>query len=149
MTITFLSVMPIRVNKSKLAIRETNHCFESTTVKVTLLNHCKKEMIFQITGTIQMFPHVLSLMSSTRKQKANGRKSNEIDILSEYGNMDVMLDGNSNSIGRELDNVINRPDGHQGFETLSNRGSSSHEIKKNEIKSTDNRNRPIRQGGLA
>ena len=47
---------------------------------------------------------------------AKVRKSTEMNILSDYGNMDVMLgDGNSNSIERELDNVMNRPGGHQNF----------------------------------
>ena len=52
--------------------------------------------------------------------------------------MDVMLeDENSNSLERKLDNVINCPDGHQDFESFSNRGSSSQEI---EIRNIDNRN---------
>ena len=34
-----------------------------------------------------------------------------MDILSDYGNMDVMLgEGNSNSLERELDTVLNRPE---------------------------------------
>ena len=42
-------------------------------------------------------------MPSTRKQKAKARKWRELDILSDYGNIDVMLgDGNSNSIEKEL-----------------------------------------------
>ena len=49
-----------------------------------------------------------TFMPSTRKQKAKARKSRELDMLSDYGNMDVMLgDRNSNSIERELDSLIN------------------------------------------
>ena len=52
-------------------------------------------------------------MPWVRKQKDKSRKSREMDILSEYVNMDVMLGGdNSNSIERELDSIINGPEGH-------------------------------------
>ena len=34
-----------------------------------------------------------------------------MDILSDYGNMDIMLgEGNSNSVERELDNILNGPE---------------------------------------
>ena len=86
-------------------------------------------------------------MPSTGKQKAKARNSREMDILSDYGNLDKMLgDGNTNSIERELDNVINCLDRHQDFESLRKRGSSSQE---KEIRNFDNRNRPVRQDGLA
>ena len=60
-------------------------------------------------------------MPSTRKQKRcdgnvytiDHRKSREMDILSHYGNMDVMIsEGNTNSIERELDSIFNGPEGH-------------------------------------
>ena len=55
-----------------------------------------------------------------------------MDILSEYGTMDVMLGGNnSSSIERELDSIINGPEGHQGTQSLPNREGSSQE---NEIR---------------
>ena len=47
-------------------------------------------------------------MPSTRNQKAKAIKSREIDMLSDYGNMDVKLgEGNSNSIERELESLMN------------------------------------------
>ena len=49
----------------------------------------------------------------------------------------MLEDENSSSTERKLDNVINCPDGHQDFESFSNRGSSSQEI---EIRNIDNRN---------
>ena len=58
----------------------------------------------------------------------------------------MLGDRKSNSIERELDNVINCPHGHKNFESLPNRGSSYQE---NEIKNIDNRNEPNRQDGLA
>ena len=55
-------------------------------------------------------------MPSTRRQKAKARKSRELDMLSDYGNMDIMLgDGNSNSIERELDSLINVRVGNRIF----------------------------------
>ena len=85
-------------------------------------------------------------MPSTRKQKAKARKSRELDVLSDYGNMDIMLgDGNSNSIERELDSLINVPDRPQDFQSFPNRENSSQE---NEIRDIDNRNEPVREGRL-
>ena len=53
-------------------------------------------------------------MPSTRRQKA--RKSREMDILYEHGNMDVMLgDGNTISMEWDHDNVKGRPDGQRDF----------------------------------
>ena len=41
-------------------------------------------------------------MPSTRKQKAKARKSREMDMMSEFENLDVMLgSGNSNPIERD------------------------------------------------
>ena len=77
-------------------------------------------------------------MPSTKRQKTKARKSREMDILSDYGNIDIMLrNGNSKSIKRDLDNVINCRDRHEDFESLPNRGSSSQE---KDIRNIDNRN---------
>ena len=65
-------------------------------------------------------------MPSTSKQKAKARKSRELDMLSDYGNMDVMSsEGNSNSIEREMDNLINVPERQQDFQSFLNRENSS------------------------
>ena len=46
-------------------------------------------------------------MPSTMRQKAKTRKSRELDMLSDYGKMDVMLGGgNSNFVEKELDSLI-------------------------------------------
>ena len=85
-------------------------------------------------------------MPSTRKQKAKARKTRELDMLSDYGNMDIMLgDGNSNSIERELDSLINVPDRPQDFQSFPKRDNSSQE---NEIRDIDIRNEPDREGRL-
>ena len=85
-------------------------------------------------------------MPSTRKQKAKARKSRELDMLSDYGNMDVMLgEGNSNSIERELDSLINVPERQQDFQSFPNRETSSQE---NEIRDIDSRNEPVRESRL-
>ena len=58
-------------------------------------------------------------MPSTRTEKAKEMRSSEMDILSGYGNMDIMLGGeNSNEIERELETVIIRPKGHSNTEAL-------------------------------
>ena len=47
-------------------------------------------------------------------------------MLFDYCNMDVMLgDGNSNSIGRELDSLINCPERPYDFQFFPNRENSS------------------------
>ena len=85
-------------------------------------------------------------MPSTRRQKAKSRKSRELDMLSDYGNMDVMLgERNSNSIERELDSLINVPEGQQDFQSFPNRENSSQE---NEIRDIDSRNEPVRESRL-
>ena len=82
-------------------------------------------------------------MPSTRRQKAKARKSRELDMLSDYGNMGVMLgEGNSNSIERELDSLINVPEGQHDFQSFPNRENSSQE---NEIRDIDSRNEPVRE----
>ena len=58
------------------------------------------------------------------------RKSRELDMLSDYGNMDVMLgDGTSNSIERELHSVIPAPERQQDFQCFPNRENSSQRMK--------------------
>ena len=98
-------------------------------------------------GTIHIFsPGEIFSMPSTRKQKAKARKSRELHMLSDYGNMDVMLgEGNSNSIERELDSLINVPEGPQDFQSFPNRDSSSQE---NEIRDIDSRNEPVKESRL-
>ena len=85
-------------------------------------------------------------MPSTRKQKAQARKSRELDILSDYGNMDVMLgDRNSNSLERELGSLINASDGQRDYRSFPNRENSFQE---NEIRDISNRNEPVREERL-
>ena len=67
-------------------------------------------------------------------------------MLSDYGNMDIMLgDGNSNSIERELDSLINVPGRSHDFQYFPNRENLSQE---NEIRDIDNRNEPVGEGRL-
>ena len=85
-------------------------------------------------------------MPSTGKQKAKARKSRELDMLTDYGNMDVMLgEGNSNSIERELDSLIIVPERQQEFQSFPNRENSS---QKNEIRDIDSRKEPVIEGRL-
>ena len=66
--------------------------------------------------------------------------------MSDHGNMDVMLgEGNSNSIERELDSLINVPGRQQDFQSFPNRENSSQE---NEIRDIDSRNEPVRESRL-
>ena len=82
-------------------------------------------------------------MPSTRRQKAKSRKSRELDMLSD---LDVMLGGrSSNSIERELDSLINVPEGQRDFQSFPNRENSSQE---NEIRDIDSRNEPVRESRL-
>ena len=61
-------------------------------------------------------------MPSTRKQKTKSRKSRQLDMLSYYGKMDVMLgEGNSNSLESKLDSLINVPERQQEFQSFPNR----------------------------
>ena len=53
----------------------------------------------------------------TRKQKAKARKSREIDMMSDFENMNVMLGNNSiNTIKREHSNVIGKTGNHRDTE---------------------------------
>ena len=85
-------------------------------------------------------------MPSTRKQRAKARKSRELDMLSDYGNIVVMLgDGNSNSIERELDSLINVPEGQRDFRSFPNRENSSQDY---EIRDIGNRKEHVREERL-
>ena len=67
-------------------------------------------------------------------------------MLSDYNNMDVMLgQGNSNSIEKELDSLINVPERQQDFQSFPNTKNSSLE---NEIRHIDSRNEPGRESRL-
>ena len=57
-------------------------------------------------------------MPSTRRQKAKARKSREIDVLSDFDNLDVMLGNeNNNPIGRELVDAIEQSSAHGDADT--------------------------------
>ena len=67
-------------------------------------------------------------------------------MLSDYGNMDVMLgDGNSNSIERELDSLINVPERRQDFQSFPNRENYSSE---KEFRDIDSGNETVRESIL-
>ena len=84
-------------------------------------------------------------MPATRKQKAKARKSRELDMLSDCGNMDVLLgDGNSNSMERELDSLIIVSGRRQHFQIFPNRENSS---QVNEIRNIHNGICPTRRDG--
>ena len=86
-------------------------------------------------------------MPSARNQKAKSRKSGEMDILSDYANMDVMLgEADTNSIMRELNSIINGREGQQDLQSLSSRELSS---QGNEIRDTGKRNGSLRQERLS
>ena len=52
-------------------------------------------------------------MPSKRRQKAKARKSREMDMMSDFENMDVLLGtDNINPIERELSNVIEDSENH-------------------------------------
>ena len=57
-------------------------------------------------------------MHSTRKQKAKARKSREMDMMSDFDNLDVMLgNDNNNLIERELVDAIEQPSVHEEANT--------------------------------
>ena len=52
-------------------------------------------------------------MPSTRRQKAKARKPREMDVMSDFENMDFILgNDNVNPIERQLSNVIGNPESH-------------------------------------
>ena len=57
-------------------------------------------------------------MPSTRRQKAKARRSREMDMLSDYDNLDVMLGNeNDNPIERELAEAIDQSSAHGDTDT--------------------------------
>ena len=57
-------------------------------------------------------------MPSTRRQKANARKSREMDMMSDFENLDVMLGNiNNNAIERELAEAIDQSSTHEDADT--------------------------------
>ena len=88
------------------------------------------------------------VMPSTKRQNAKARRSREMEILSIYGNMDIIPVWTKHKFNweTELEGDINGPGGHQDSELLPNRCSSSQE---NEIRDIDNENDPVRTDRLA
>ena len=57
-------------------------------------------------------------MPSTRRQKAKTRRSREMDMLSDFNNLDMMLGNeNNNSIERELADAIDQSSAHGDADT--------------------------------
>ena len=57
-------------------------------------------------------------MPSTRRQKAKARKSREMDMMSDFDNLDVMLgNDNNNPIERELADAIEQSSVHEDSNT--------------------------------
>ena len=63
-------------------------------------------------------------MPSTRKQKAKARNPREMDMMSDFENLDVMLgNGNNNPIERELADAIDQTSAHRDADTNVYQGS--------------------------
>ena len=63
-------------------------------------------------------------MPSTRKQKAKARKSREMDMMSDFENLDVMLgNGKNNPIERELADAIDQSSAHGDANTNAYQGN--------------------------
>ena len=74
----------------------------------------------------------LSPIPSTRKQNAKARKSREMDMMSDFENMDVMIGNeNTNPIKRDFSNMIGNVVNDQDIE--SNPQSSPYETHENEF----------------
>ena len=57
-------------------------------------------------------------MPSTRKQNSKARKSREMDMMSDFENLDVMLgNSNNNPIERELADAIDQSSAHGDTDT--------------------------------
>ena len=57
-------------------------------------------------------------MSATSRQKAKARKSREMDMMSDFDNLDVMLrNENNNPIERELADAIEQSSAHEDSNT--------------------------------
>ena len=69
-------------------------------------------------------------MPCTRRQKAKARKSREMEIMSDFVNMDIVLGSdNVNPIERDLSNVIGNAESHCNIQSNSQiREDNSHEI---------------------
>ena len=71
-------------------------------------------------------------MPSTRKQKAKARKSREMDMMSDFENMDVMIGNqNTNPIERDFSNMIGNVENNQDIE--SHPQSARYESHENEF----------------
>ena len=63
-------------------------------------------------------------MPSKRKQKAKARQSREMDMMSDFENLDVMLgNGNNNPIERELADAIDQSSAYGDADTNAYQGS--------------------------
>ena len=148
-TVILMCVTRNRVYKPMLALGRGDH-FQNGYCSVTLIlivqGYCKAQFHIVHWNNSHNFNWKSILMPSTRRQKAKASKSRELDMLSDYGNMDIMLgEGTSNSIQRELDGLIKVPERHRDFQSFPNRENSSQE---NEIRDIDSRNEPVRESRL-
>ena len=81
-------------------------------------------------------------MPSPRRQKAKARNSKEMDMMSDFENLDVMLgNGNNNPIERELADALDHSSAHGDADTNLYQGSEyrdySHEndlLRQNEVR---------------
>ena len=83
-------------------------------------------------------------MPSTRKQKAKARKSREMDLMSDFENVDVMIGiENINPIERQLSDMIGNVGNEQDIE--SNLQTSRYETHENEFRHYPHENAKPRQ----
>ena len=80
-------------------------------------------------------------MPSSRKQKAKARKSTEMDMMSDFENLDVMLgNSNNNPIERELAEAIDQ--------SLTHGDADSNAYQENEYRSYLHENDLLRQNKM-
>ena len=80
-------------------------------------------------------------MPSTRRQKAKARKSREMDMMSDFENLDVMLgNSNNNPIERELAEAIDQSSAHGDADT--------HTYLENEYRDYQHENDVLRQNEI-
>ena len=80
-------------------------------------------------------------MPSTRRQKAKARKSREMDMMSDFENLDVMLgNSNNNPIERELAEAIDQSSAHEDADT--------HTYLENEYRDYQHENDVLRQNEI-
>ena len=80
-------------------------------------------------------------MPSTRRQKAKARKSREMDMMSDFENLDVMLGNNNNNpIERELAEAIDQSSAHGDADT--------HTYLENEYRDYQHENDVLRQNEI-